>query len=248
MTISLEEKWKLTFAYDEIEKNTEAVGTGNEKSIPWHGTLWFDGLEEPWKAVYSRNGKPVIIEREFGRGSVIIASDSYFFSNEALRKDPRPGLLAWMLGNKAQALFDESHFGIRNNLGMINLITKFRIHWLILAAMGFALLFIWKNSLSFVPPVDSGKTSKNGVVSEKDAGQGLTSLLRRNIRKKDVLKACLAEWKKSFPDKKGISPDQAKRLDETGRKISAEGSRFARQDDIVRGYNEISRIINERKM
>lgn len=247
LIVSLEEKWKLTFAYDEIEKNAKAYEVGTGRSIIWHSALWFDGLEEPWKTVYSLDGKPVIIERKLGRGSVVISSDSYFFSNEALRNEPSPGLLVRMAGGFARVVFDESHHGIRINRGMIDLISKFELHWLIFAALAFALLFVWKNSLSFVPPVESGETGKNGVVSEKDAAQGLTSLLRRNIGTNELLKICLSEWKKSFSDRKGISSKQAERLDEIERKIAA-GSRFSKKDDIVDGYNEIARIINERKI
>jgi hypothetical protein len=56
-------------------------------------------------------------------------------------------------------------------------------------------LFIWKNSMSFLPfPADAEARSP---VAGKDAASGFVNLLRRNITPANLLTVCFAEWKKT---------------------------------------------------
>jgi len=51
----------------------------------------------------------VVIERDFGKGSVVIATDSYFVSNESMEQDRHADLLAWLIGANKNVVFDEAH-------------------------------------------------------------------------------------------------------------------------------------------
>ncbi|MCP4111673.1 MAG: hypothetical protein GY749_40150 [Desulfobacteraceae bacterium] len=216
--------------------------------VSWHSDLYFGDKNNQWKVIYSRDGFPVIIEKNIGKGSIVLSADSYYFSNEALRAEPHPGLLAWITGKNARVVFDEFHFGIQKNPGIADLARKYRLHGFFLGIIVLAVLFVWKNSVYFVPPTDDRTGETSEVVSEKDHRKGLISMLRRNIKTQDILKVCITEWKKSFPDTRNISESKLKEMGETENIILKENSRFAKHDDIIKGYNKICRILSKKEI
>ncbi len=177
----------------------------------------------------------------------MLSADSYYFSNEALRSEPHPELLAWITGKNMRVVFDESHFGIQKNPGIASLARKYRLHGFFLGIIVLAVLFVWKNSVYFVPPLTDRSGETNDVVSEKDHRKGLISLLRRNIRTQDILKLCIREWKKSFPDTREIPQNNLDEMVKMENIILKDNSRFAKHDDIIRGYNKICRILSKKE-
>ena len=173
-------------------------------SLDWHSGTVFTNLDKAWRTVYARGTNPVVVERKFGPGTVVLATDSYFLSNEALRKDRQPELLAWLVGPAREAVFDEAHFGIVDSSGVASLIRKYRLHWLALGLLTLTGLFLWQNAVSFVPPPP--EATAPGYVAGKEAAAGFVNLLRRNVPARDVLKTCFAEWKKSRAQ--GARPSQ----------------------------------------
>jgi hypothetical protein len=194
--VSLKEKWGLVFAFAEKPPDKAAnvrddLSPAHLKGLPqtisWHTALYFDDLDDTWRVIYTADGRPVIVEKPYGSGSLVLSADSFFLSNEALRSERHPGrpvivekpygsgslvlsadsfflsnealrserhpeLLAWTLGESATVVFDETHFGIFKHPGVLSLIKKYRFHWFIFTVAVLALLFIWKNSVYFVPP------------------------------------------------------------------------------------------------
>ncbi len=74
-------------------------------TLHWHSGIIFTNLLHSWRVIYARAGKAVVIERKFGRGSVVIATDSYLLSNEAMLKDRHADLLAWLVGPRQKCGF-----------------------------------------------------------------------------------------------------------------------------------------------
>jgi Domain of unknown function (DUF4350) len=198
--IPLKERWGLEFMYlASNEGGSDAVnesGLALPESLAWHGGIAFTNLPSEWKVIYSRAGHPVVIDRKFGTGSVVMATDSYFLSNEALLKDRHADLLSWWLGSSKRVVFDEAHLGVVDNPGVAALIRKYRLHGLVLGLILLAGLFIWKNAASFVPPYP--RELRTGVVEGKDSAGGFVNLLRRNIAPSQIVDLCFAEWKKSI--------------------------------------------------
>jgi hypothetical protein len=97
--VSLKEQWGLTLAFADEPADT-AVNRSDDlsqthirglpESISWHSALYFDELEDVWRVIYAADGRPVIIERPYGKGSLVLAADSFFLSNEALRSERHP--------------------------------------------------------------------------------------------------------------------------------------------------------------
>jgi hypothetical protein len=174
-----------------------AAESGLEPGLRWGSVLNFELKDPAWQPLYTCSGKPVIAERRYGAGSIVLAADSYFLSNEALRKDRAPQLLAWLAGSAANIIFDEESHGTRENPGIASLVRKYQLHGLAAGLLVLAVLFIWKNASRFIPPHEA-PDADGEIVRGKEAAEGFSNLLRRSIPPAEIIATCAAEWRKSF--------------------------------------------------
>jgi len=196
--IDLCKRWSVLTALS-TEKRVEASLSESERNLPaplaWYSTLFFDPQDDAWRTIYARADKPVLIERSFGKGSIVLSSDSFLLSNEAMKSKRYPRLLSWLCGSHKKIIFDETHLGVRKSPGIATLLRKYGLAPFLISLLGLAILTIWKQSTRLVPPYEDEQTL---VDPGKDTSAGLTNLLRRNISLNDLLLACLEEWKRSF--------------------------------------------------
>jgi hypothetical protein len=241
----LAKRWKFQVGYKGGWLEAEArnqVGSILEPSVPWHSAMYFPAVAEPWRVVYSVDGRAVIIERTSGAGTVVLASDSYFVSNEAMRASRKPALLAWLAGNSRRFVFDETHHSVFEHPGVANLLRKYRLHGLIAGLLVLTAVFVWKSAASFLPR-DRESENTEAVITGRDAYSGFTNLLRRGVRPRDLLPVCLAEWRRS-------SPELARRLEE---KLAPFGEGAADSAgkisgaELLRRYEEITQKIEASK-
>jgi len=164
--------------------------------MAWHSALVFNKLDPAWRVIYAREEHPVLVERNFGNGSIVVSADSYWMSNQALRQDCHPDLLAWLVGRQALAVFDETHFGVSDTPGVAGLMRKYRLQGVLAGVLLLGALFVWKNYSSLVPPaVDDGPSDRSTGVGGRDSATGLVNLLRRSIDSPELLFACFDHWK-----------------------------------------------------
>lgn len=248
--ISFAEWWDVRFEYMELpvkDKEYQSIPAVIQdpgqlpETISWHTSLYFDLSENTdWRVIYTAKGKPVIIEKTFGKGTVVLSADSYFLSNEAIRNERHAQLLAWLIGTKTTVLFDETHLGVRESPGIASLIRKYRLGWFVAGLAILAMLFVWKNAISFVPPHDS--TLEEEERSGKDIMAGLVNLLHRNISSSDLLTVCFVEWLKSFAHRRkelGATFDKMQNI------VQEEQVRQAKARDPVKYYQSLSRLIDK---
>ena len=250
---SLRERWGVSFGYQPkgVAKPNKAISVsesdGDMQLLPvsWHTLLFFENLQPPWKAIYTLEDRPVIIERTMGRGSIVFTADSFFVSNEALLVDRNPALLAWLIGPNSQVVFDEYHFGIMKTRGVAALIGTYRLHWFFMGIAFLAVLVVWKNATHFVPPPrHAPNLNQAPLASERDYTQGLISLLRRNIAVKDILTVCVAEWKKAVDRGHKIAPEKISKIESL---LDLQESPSKKEIDPVAGYRKICSILSEGK-
>ena len=210
-------------------------------SISWHSGTVFTNLNKAWQIIYSRDTHPVIVERKFGPGSVVLASDSYFLSNQAMREERHAGLLAWFVGSSKHVVFDEAHLGVTEEPGVATLMRKYRLHGLVAGFLVLAGLLIWKNSMSLVPPHDEELPEAH--VAGKDSAAGFVNLLRRNLASSEVLNVCLAEWKKSSGAEAKLSSARQQRIQAV---VEAENALPRKERDPVKAYQAVCRILKDR--
>ena len=212
--------------------------------ISWHSNLYFDLLDKSWQVLYSSEGHPVMIERPLGKGSLVLCADSFFISNEALRSERQPQLLAHLVGRHSNILFDEAHFGIYKQPSVAALLRHYRFHWVFLVLAVMALVFVWKNAVYFVPPRKDDVPSGADVVSDKDYTRGLIAMLRRNIPGNEILRVCGQEWERTFKNDKRIQPEAFKRVKEILRTQAPSSKKGV---DAVNGYRKISSTVQRTK-
>jgi hypothetical protein len=251
--VSLEEKWGLGFSVTNLSMGDDdayaPVQVRNQTTLPlphtleWHSGIILTNLDKAWQAIYSRGTNPVVAERKFGRGTVVIATDSYFVSNEALLKDRHADFLAWLVGSSKTVIFDEAHLGTVETSGVSALLRKYRLYWFIAALIILAVLFIWKNSLSLAPRYAEQKQEE--YIAGKEAASGFVNLLRRNIPVGKLLETCFAEWKKSAANSGKYSRvrlQQAEAIFEAEKSVAASGP------NALAAYQHISTALNNRKI
>jgi hypothetical protein len=211
------------------------------RALDWHSGIIFTNLDKSWRVIYARGPSPVLIERTFRNGSVVMATDSYFVSNEAMAADRHADLLAWLIGANRNVVFDEAHLGIVETSGVAVLMRKYHLQGLAAGLILLAGLFIWKNATSLVPPHTGGP--RENLIVGRDATAGFVNLLRRSIAPRDLLATCFAEWKKSVPAKGNIS---TKRFQQVETIFSDENSSPNRTRNPLATYRKISETLGTR--
>src|SRR5262249_23725425 len=149
---------------------TNATSLALPARVEWHSGIVFTNLNTNWHAIYLRSTNVVVAERKFGHGSVVIATDSFFVSNEALTRDRQAQFLAWLVGSGRTVYFDEAHLGVAETSGIGVLMRKYRLHGLAFGLALLAAMFVWKNSVSLVPPHQDEQP--DGFISGKNAAAG----------------------------------------------------------------------------
>jgi hypothetical protein len=245
------ERWDFDFAYAALPKD-EAGEYSHAPArrlvevsqlplqITWHTAIYFRSLGSEWKTVYAiSNDLPVLIERRLGDGQIVICSDPYLFSNEALLAERRSELLSWLIGPARRVIFDETHLGIREEPGLATLARRYRLQGLAAALLVLALLFVWKNAVPFVPAGSS--ISESASIKGRETAAGFANLLRRNIPPGELIGICISEWKKSCSQR--ISRERLKRVQEL---IDTENQLAPSKRDPIRIYQTLTRILNSR--
>jgi hypothetical protein len=207
------------------------------QSLMWHSGVVATNLSPGWETIYARESSPVVIERHIGRGTVVIATDSYFLSNEAMQRDRHADLLAWLIGSNRTVAFDEAHLGVTETAGIATLMRRYRMQWFVAALIVLAGLFIWKNSVSLIP-LSAGM--KSDYIVGKDAAAGFINLLRRGIHAQDLLALCFKEWKTALGTNARIS---ARRIEQAQKIVESENARPAKERNPVQAYRDISQIL-----
>jgi hypothetical protein len=246
--VSLKTKWGVQFGWvplPPVQSGVHKPAVARNKSdlplpetLEWHSATVFTNLDKAWQTIYARGTNAVVIERHFGPGSIVIATDSFFLSNEALRKDRHADLLAWLVGPAKQVVFDESHFGIVEQPSVSTLIRKYHLYGLAAGLLLLAGLFIWKNALSFVPPYP--EEANADYVTGKDAAAGFVNLLRRNVPASEILDVCFAEWTKSLTHS---TTHLIARVDQAQSILEAENAKPLRDRQPVRTYQRICEVL-----
>lgn len=241
--VSLSERWGLKHE----EGNWEGLRSARlvadlrlPKVLTWHSPVYFELNGKDWNVIYKQDDHAVLVERNFGKGSLVLASETFFLSNEAMLRDRHSGLLAWLVGPKKEVIFDESHLGIASNPGVAALARKYNLHGLAGGLLIIALLYVWMSSTSLLPAYKTGSDLEKKAIEGKDSASGLSNLLRRNVPPQSIFQLCYSEWKKSALSQKQLEEKKVKKVDEFIKQHPD------RTKNPVESYNAISEMLKER--
>jgi len=208
------------------------------ESLQWYGRYVFAPVTNTWTTVYAVNDEPVVLQRKYGLGSIVLIADSFPFSNEALRNNRSPGFLLWTFKN-AIISFDETHLGVKQGSGIAVMMREYRMHGLAAGCMLLAALWIWRSSKPLVPPAPLSRLSGVETVEGKTAREAVVHLLRRNISEEEILRVSIDEWAKAHPAKEYW---HAVRLEEARKYADAFG-RLPKPRDLAAAQRELSSIL-----
>lgn len=217
---------------------------GVPKALPlWYSQYRFETSDAAWRPVATVADEPVVIERKYGHGSVVVASDSFFVSNEALHLGAEPAFLLWMLGGKERVVFDETIHGTRETGGAMKLIRRYRLHGIILGILLCAALWAWRSAAPLAPgseELDRGLVGSDGAVAGEEIGSGLIRLLRRSLERGELLDQCVAVWRDSRS--RALPEAKEKEVD----RILARHRQEPGDYGAVRAYDDIVEILRRR--
>jgi len=253
--VSCEKRWGFKYAYAKLPgADDEAIGevtvtrvvddAALPPSMAWHSSLCFSELAPEWRTLYAWANHPVVVERSWGRGTIVLASDSYPVSNEAMWKDRHAGFLAWLAGASREVVFDETHLGTQRVRGTMMMIREYRLAGLVIVAAAIGLLFIWRNAASLVPKHEAASTGLENIALGKGASEALVDLLRRSVPKRDVLRVCVDEWARSA----SLNPRHSNVKEKRIRAVVGDDSVGApSENETIAGYQSICRILAEKE-
>lgn len=247
----ISERWDFDYGFESPLAGT--VASRIDDTLPVEANqrlytgLYFEPQGDAWTPVYIRPGgkadepeRATIMERVLGEGTIVLCSDAYFLSNEAMRNDRSPGLIQWVMGPNATLLFSEVHLGNGQKDRIMTLVRRYRLHGVLAGILLVGALFIWKNSTTLLPRRE--RLLNEQSTADRSQGAGMNHLLSRFVKPSALIPLCVKEWRTHF----GNSPaaPAVERVLQVQPAPSESGSNEA---DIVARYNQIAREVQHRK-
>ena len=198
-------RWGLHLAVCPL---TAAERIANRRSgRPRFTAVYFARLDPAWHVIETGGCGAVVMERAFGKGSIVLAANALLFSNQALANHAQT--IASVIGSNRTVIFDESHLGIEETPGMAALARRYRLQWVVAACIVLAMLFVWRNAKAFPPVVR--EPNPEDEISGRDTAFGLAQLLRRSVSPQDLIATCVKIAQVPEPQDSGRDPVEAYR-------------------------------------
>jgi hypothetical protein len=204
-----------------------------EPTGSWLGPLYFRDLQSPWRVVAEADHLPVVIQRLFGHGNIILIADSYLLTNGSLANDRKTRFLGWLFRKRTTVLFDESHFGITENPGIASLARRYGLESAFFVLVILALFFVWANRYSLLPK-STDRTARDLIVPGQGGEAVFVNLLHRSLSTKDLLSTSSQLWRQGIH-----GADKIRKLDQLLAALDPGSS-------VVDRYNQLSQLLNQR--
>lgn len=229
---------------------TEALACadiGLPDTLPWRAARKLVEYDEKWQVIYQVNDSPVILQRPYGRGSIVLMTDAYLLSNEALLKERQSKLLAWLIQGSQHIVINESHLGVVEPRGITTLMREYKLGGFALSLLFVALLLIWKSSQSLLPPDPEMPGTSHARLARRNLQSGYRDLLMRCIPTRELLDVCIREWRSSHTPKERNQPQMQKTLKAVDQFLQTDVPKSKRSARTVILYRELQHIINPLK-
>lgn len=219
---------------------TETAPAELPARIPWRGDV-FEKVPQGWKSLYDVDGAPVVIQRVFGRGTLVLLASNDLLTNDALRHQRQTALLAWLSGTGTRILFDETHLGTRLSPGILTLVRRYGLGGVLAGLVGVTALALWRAASGLVPRLQATSSDSRDVVLGRDAATGFTQLLRRSVSTEELLPLCVAEWRRSLPANR---PDLGRKAEAIQDLCNLETARPPREQNPADTYRRMAELLS----
>jgi hypothetical protein len=198
------------------------------------GALSF-GAGKGWTALHFERGKPVVVERAFGKGALALAATTYPFLNQSLAENRQTALLLRLIGPRTHVVFDEAHFGVVEQGSLAALARRYGLTGVVAGLLLLAAIVLWKESAAFPPVSETAASVSAAPVAGRDSLSAFASLLRRNVAPRNLMALGWCEWKRANP--RGLAPQD----------VAAVESILAAETDPLCVYAKSRSLLSERK-
>jgi hypothetical protein len=241
-TLGIEIKPMEEKSFGDVAQRDATAPESLPAMIPWRSPLFFRLNDSAWQTLYQWEDAPVVVIRPWGAGTVVMATDSYLFSNEALRADRFPDLLAWLIQPPHGVIVDEFHNGLSRNPGIAHLMYKYRLHGVLASLAILLILLLWRQTSGFaIRPADA-RPAAHDIEAGSDTAEGLTALMRQHIHESDLLKVCFDAWHASASASR-VTHERMRHI----QRIVTEYSANPRRKDLVATYKQICELLRQGK-
>lgn len=217
------------------------------ESLSWReGGVLVEFDADAWSPLYQIDDEVVAARRSYGAGEIVVLTDDYLFSNEALLKHRFPRLFAWVLRGKSELIFEETHLGVSERAGIATLVRRYRLDGFAIAFTCLMGLIVWRGAMPLLPPF-GGRAEDRIVRPEHSIEAGLGDLLHRSLPPSALPKAAFEAWKRTFIRNEADRRHYAAELDEAETLLQAQESLPPRRRKPVETHLTIKSIINRKK-
>jgi hypothetical protein len=197
--------------------------------LSWAGHLYLEPTNNDWVVLAKAQDLPVVVQRNFGAGKLVLLADYYPLSNVALAAHRNAALVSWLFPQNSRVIFDESHFGIVSHPGIIGLARRYGLDGALVAILVLAVLYLWASRYS-LKPVRRARTASDSTLRGIGGNEIFTNLLRRTLPPKDLFTISLQIWKQKGP----TNPVKQARLENLMNSLPPTASPVERYNQIVK--------------
>ena len=227
-------------SFDRPDGGWELINASDQLSMAlpdWYSHCRLTDLGKEWQVIglLADSQLPVVAERNYGKGSVVVTSDAYFASNEALWQGADSEFLLWLIGDHRRVIFDESIHGAQQTTGVMQWIRRYRLHGFFAGLSVFVVLLAWRSGSSLIPKRQAAEAGSAVMIGEA-AEEGLVRLLKRGVKPGSMLRRCVELWMGAQTATGGSDPRQ--------QEIEVMADQAANP---VEGYREIVAMLRRRR-
>jgi hypothetical protein len=223
------ESWGIKIFWSKQSLVTQLQSNLFADQSSWAGHLYIQPTKSDWEVLAKARDLPVVLQRKFGAGKLVLLADSYPLSNIALAAHRNAALVSWLFPQHSTVIFDETHFGIVEHPGVIGLARQYGLDGAFVAILGLAVLYLWASRYS-LRPVQRVRLDPGPVVRGIGGNEIFTNLLRRTLPSKDLCATCLQIWKQKGP----TNPIKQARLENLLSSLPPTTSQVERYNQIVK--------------
>ena len=217
------------------------------ETLRWReGGVLEDFDPKVWTPLFEVDGEVVVAMRDYGAGTIVVMTDSYLFSNEAMFQDREVGFLSWVTGASGKVIFEETHLGVAERTGISSLMRRYGLFEFVFAFGGVALLVVWRGSQAFLP-AHTAVDSTNVVQSERSVEAGFCDLVGRHLRGAGLAREAFEIWKRSFIRTGADEARYAKELREIDALLKEDGDAASRERRPAETHFKIKTILNRKR-
>ncbi len=190
---------------------------------------------------YETDHGSVAVSASYGEGEVWLISDTYPFSNEALKADPFFELLFAPLKGAKEIIFDERIHGAKEAGGFMHVMVAYRLHGIFWGLACVALIWVWRTSASLLPPRGASE-AVGDLMTGEDTASGLQSLLRNSVPREKLAATLFSCWEEA--QRMPISESKKQQVSAALAKLT-DGSRKTARDSVA-VLEDVRQIIRSR--